>query len=246
MGADELDEPVAGDAAERGESRKRFWERLRAAPRPSWPQWLRLPWRGNDGAKPVPQEQQISEQPPDQAHEEQDEPSREIATVDLAERGTPTDSSRGKNSARPTRFFLDLDSPVVDAPSIGPRMARRLAAIGVETVADFLELSPEQAASRLGIKSFDPATLRGWQTQAQLVCRIPELRGHDAQLLVEAGVSRPEEIAGMNPLELWEQLAPVLETPAAARILRGAAQPDLDEIERWIACSRQARGLRAA
>ncbi|MBM4004767.1 MAG: DUF4332 domain-containing protein [Planctomycetes bacterium] len=240
------EQPLADDVRTRSDGRKRFWERLRNAPRPSWPPWLRLPWRGRDDSKPTPDDRQQNEQQGEEPYERKEGASRAAADDDLVEQQPATDTRRGHDAGRPTRFHLDLDSPIVDAPSIGPRMARRFAAIGVETVSDFLELRAEEAAARLGVKSFDATTLRAWQNQAELVCRIPELRGHDAQLLVEAGVTHPEEIESMTPSELLEQLAAVLETPAAARILRGAAKPDLNEIQQWIACARQARGLRAA
>lgn len=125
-------------------------------------------------------------------------------------------------------------------------MARRFEAIGVNTVADFLAVDPETAAAKLGNKSFHADILRKWQSQTRLACQIPELRGHDAQLLVECGITDPEELASMKADELLKILAPVLETPEAARILRGGERPDQAEVTDWIAAANHARRLKAA
>lgn len=144
------------------------------------------------------------------------------------------------------KFYLDEDSPIVDAPSIGPKMARRLEALHVNTVADFLALSPEEASAKLGNKALPVETIRKWQAQTRLACRTPELRGHDAQILVACGVTEPEELASMNTQELMDVIKPFLESPEAERILRGAARPDHDEVAGWIDAAQHARPLKAA
>ena len=45
---------------------------------------------------------------------------------------------------RPKPGSLSGGAPVVQAPSIGPKTAKRLEAVGVKTVADLLALEPEQ------------------------------------------------------------------------------------------------------
>lgn len=144
------------------------------------------------------------------------------------------------------RFYLDEDSPIVDAPSIGPKAARRFEAIGVSTIADFLQLDPDSAAERLGVKSFDAETLRKWQAQTRLACRVPGLRGHDAQILVACGITDPDELAGFEAQDLFDLIEPFLNSPEAARLLRGVALPDFDEVGDWIQWAGHARPLRAA
>lgn len=142
------------------------------------------------------------------------------------------------------RFYLERQSPVVDAPSIGPKTAERLTALGVRTVDDLLARNPEELARGLKGRHIDAGTVRAWQSQARLVCRIPGLRGHDAQLLVACGVRSPEQLVDVRPGDLLEQLETFCASPEAERILRGGSQPDLDEVMGWIAAARNARPLK--
>ena len=144
------------------------------------------------------------------------------------------------------RFYLDLSSPVVDAPSIGPRVAEKLEAMGIDTVEQFLAANAEMVASRLDTKRVDAATIRAWQDQARLVCRIPNLRGHDAQLLVACKVTSPEELSRMNVTSLLAQVTAVAKSPEGQRMLRGSQAPDLAEVSDWINWSTNSRSLNAA
>ena len=56
-------------------------------------------------------------------------------------------SSRSENQE--LRFYLQRSSPVVDAPSIGSRMAERLEAVGIETVDDLITADPESLAAEM-------------------------------------------------------------------------------------------------
>ncbi|TWT36350.1 hypothetical protein KOR34_12550 [Posidoniimonas corsicana] len=144
------------------------------------------------------------------------------------------------------KFYLETSSPIVDAPSIGPKTAAKLQKAGVRTVGDLLDADPELLADKLDSRRIDAETLVAWQHQAQLVCRIPQLRGHDAQILVECGFTRPEELASMKPAELFGFVEPFCSTAEAERIIRGGKTPDLAEVTDWINWSRQCRVLGAA
>jgi hypothetical protein len=152
-------------------------------------------------------------------------------------------ASHGDDSLR---FFLNRDSFVVDAPSIGARMAERLHAIGIETVNDLLNARPETVAQELGHRRIGADTVLQWQQQAQLVCRVPMLRGHDAQLLVAADITTPEALAACDPVELFEIIDPIARGNEGKRILRGGRLPDLAEITDWINYGQQHRALMAA
>ncbi len=162
----------------------------------------------------------------------------------------PLADSRATAESRPDdatwRFYLDRESPVVDAPAIGPRMADRLAAIGIDTVDDLLTASPKRIAAELELRRVDDAVVRGWQQQATLVCRVPMLRGHDAQLLVAAGITEPERLAECDPQWLLTQIKPISSGRQGQSILRGSAEPDLAEVSDWIAYAQAHRELRAA
>ncbi len=144
------------------------------------------------------------------------------------------------------RFHLAKSDPVERAPSIGPKTAERLARLGICTVDDLLNADPDETARRLRNRRIQPKTVRQWQQQAILVCRIPELRGHDAQILVACGIQDPQRLASADATELWRRVQPLVASPEGKRILRGSTTPDLPEIRAWIAFAAQARPLRAA
>jgi energy-coupling factor transporter ATP-binding protein EcfA2 len=144
------------------------------------------------------------------------------------------------------RFFLNAADPVVDAPSIGPRTAQRLADIGIQSVHDLLEADAEQLAERLGQKRITSETIVQWQQQTTLAIRVPQLRGHDAQILVALGVTSPERLAEMNPDDLWAEVAPFVRSNQGKRIIRNGRQPDLQEATDWVTWASSARSLQAA
>lgn len=151
-----------------------------------------------------------------------------------------------QGTRRNLRFYLDPSQPIVDAPSIGPRSASRLEEAGVETVADFLACNAEELADRLAEiegaeRMADPERLREWQLQAALACRIPNLRGHDAQILVACGVHDPETLTAIDPTTLEREVAEFVATPEGQRVLRDGKEPDANEIADWIAWAHQAR-----
>lgn len=144
------------------------------------------------------------------------------------------------------KFYLELASPVVDAPSIGPRMASRLEAFGILTVDQLLAAHAESLADKLNMRRIDADLIRGWQEQARLVCRIPNLRGHDAQLLVACQLTSPEELARMDASAVLEQVLEIAHSSEGQRILRGSQAPDLAEVNNWIAWAASCRSLHAA
>ncbi|MFG0335689.1 MAG: DUF4332 domain-containing protein, partial [Maioricimonas sp. JB049] len=156
---------------------------------------------------------------------------------------------RGDEAASETRtwrFFLNMDSPVVDAPAIGLTTARRLERIGIVTVSDLLAREAEQVARKMNHRRVSAETVRIWQVQARLMCRIPELRGHDAQVLVACGLTEPEAVSQMAPHDLFEIVGPFVATKEGQRLLRSAKTPDLAEVTDWVHWARHARSLRAA
>ncbi len=144
------------------------------------------------------------------------------------------------------KFYLELASPVVDAPSIGPRMSARLEAYGIETIDQLLAANADSLADKLNMRRVDAATIVAWQDQARLVCRIPNLRGHDAQLLVACNLTSPEELAAMPAASVLAQVLVVAESAEGQRILRGSKNPDLAEVNDWIRWAGQCRSLNAA
>ena len=159
---------------------------------------------------------------------------------------TTKSSKNEKSATKQLRFFLDLDDHLEAAPSIGPKTAERFEKIDVRTVADFLRQTAESMSEKLNYKRITADVVRQWQQQARLVCRIPNLRGHDAQLLVACGFTEPENVATIQPKQLLEIVGPFSDTKEGLKIIRSGKKPDLKEITDWITWAGHTRSLQAA
>ena len=144
------------------------------------------------------------------------------------------------------KFYLELTDHVEAAPSIGPKTAERFEKIGVVTIADFLRQTAESMASKIDYKRITANVVRQWQQHARLVCRIPNLRGHDAQLLVACGITDPQELADMSPDAVYGIVGPFSETKEGLKIIRSGKKPDLAEVKDWIDWASNHRTLQAA
>lgn len=143
-------------------------------------------------------------------------------------------------------FNLRMDSPVIDAPSIGPRTAERLERIGVMTVSDLVHRDATEIVQRLHGQRIAVETVRSWQQQAVLVCQVPDLRERDSQLLVACGITAPEQLAARTPAELLSLVGPFITSQPGRRLLRTDPAPGLDDVAGWIERARRALELRAA
>jgi hypothetical protein len=169
------------------------------------------------------------------------------AATDSETSSAPLPDNRANSSNDETLLFrLAPSRPIVEAPAIGNRTAERLLAANLRTVKDLLEADPEDLAARLKHKHTTADVIRSWQAAARLVCRVPGLHGHDAQLLVACGLTEPEEIVSFSPAELQELIAPLAASPEGKQILRGSRPPDVSEVARWIEWARASRSLQAA
>ncbi len=160
-------------------------------------------------------------------------PARVTQPLDQTEEPVASRGSLNRSTSA-SASGLALDAPVVDAPSIGPKTATRLEALGVETVGDLLELNPESAANQLSVRFISATTIRDWQDQARLVHHIPQLRGHDAQILVGGGIRTVAELAAAQPEEVLADVMPFVQSEAGKRVIRSGNEPDLREAMRWV------------
>ena len=143
------------------------------------------------------------------------------------------------DDAAPRCHLLNSDE-LERAPSIGPKLAERLAVGGIVSVKDFLDAEPDAVVSLLGGGRFDAVLVERWKAEARLVLRVPGLRGTHAQLLAGAGYDTPEKLAAAEPVSLSAAVLAFATTPAGARILRNGDTPDLEAIARWIQSAQQA------
>ena len=150
-----------------------------------------------------------------------------------------------KNSYQ-LRFHLQRADEIEAAPSIGQKTAARLNGHGIFTVEDLLKANPRKLAKDLDVSYIDEETIETWQSQSLLVCRIPGLRGHDAQILVACDMTTPEDLVHMEPDKLLALIKPFLETEEGERIAGTNSEPNLAEVTDWIESAKHARSLKAA
>ncbi|QDT12641.1 DUF4332 domain-containing protein [Planctomycetes bacterium K23_9] len=183
-----------------------------------------------------------------------------IQTADTQDRATevlPIDSSdqrvvasapnvgqRNAAQYRPRKPTLCLADDLVDAPSIGPRTAKRFAVIGIHTVAQFLAESPEQMATDLDTRWTTADRIRDWQAQAMLVCEVASLCGYKSQLLVAVGCRTATTLSQQHPDELHNLISDFAKTTDGDRILRGSKVPQADDVRQWISDASDAKSPR--
>ena len=144
------------------------------------------------------------------------------------------------------RFYLEMESPIVDAPSIGPKTAARMEAIGYRTVRQFLLADASVISQALNHRRLTPELLETWQKQSRLMCQVPMLRGHDVQMLIASGIETPQALATESAERLLTKVDRIARSAEGKRILRGSSRPDLEEVKNWIEWARSSRRLKAA
>lgn len=151
-----------------------------------------------------------------------------------------TASLRTDRHAGTTTAALMRSSPIADAPSIDARIASKFEAARVRTIGDLLDSDPETLAASLHPHA-TAADVATWRDEARLCCEVGIISPHESQLLIACGVTGPEDLAALSPVELWELVVPVAESPDGRRLLRGGSPPDLDTVTRWIDAAKQFR-----
>ena len=147
------------------------------------------------------------------------------------------------DAASDRHFYLTLDHPVADGPSVGPKTAERLLPHGIQTVRDLLKADPMALSVLVNVRHITPETIAGWQDQARLVCTVPSLRGTHAQLLVGSGYDSAEALAAAEPDQLCADVLAFASSAAGQRVLRNGDPPDIEKIKSWLEA---ARSMRAA
>jgi hypothetical protein len=144
------------------------------------------------------------------------------------------------------RYHLKPSDSVDAAPSIGPRVVEQFAKLGIRTVADLLSRPAAEIANGMENRRIGEKAVAEWQQQARMATSVPNLRRHDAQILVACGISQPEQLAAMNSSELLDRVEQFAQSKPGTRMFRTATKPDLNEVANWIRWARQRTAVQAA
>ncbi len=136
------------------------------------------------------------------------------------------------------RARLTVESPMVDAPAIGPKTAARFDAIGCHWVGQFLDRNANEIVDELKVKWISVSLVRQWQDQARLSIQVDRLTAAGAGLLVNLGICSAEQLAKQPPDELHQQVLSIAQTNEGKRLLRDKGPPPLKTVERWIASAK--------
>ena len=156
------------------------------------------------------------------------------------------DKDGGEADRKRPRRYLHFDSPIVDAPSIGPKTASRFQQIQVHKVHDLLTTDAFTLCDKLKTRWITTDLLIAWQQQAELMCSVPGLRGHDAQLLQGGGVENYLDLADSSVDDLLALVSEFAQSSEGQRIIRSGKQPDWEEVNFWIENARWAASNQAA
>ena len=147
----------------------------------------------------------------------------------------PKPETRSATATAPEpRYYLTLDSDVVDGPSIGPKTVERLAPHGIRTIRDLMRAEPVALAVLVDTRHITPEAIADWQDQARLVCTVPGLRGTHAQLLVGAGYRSGDAIAAADADKLCADVLAFAASKDGQRLLRNGDAPDIEKIKGWL------------
>jgi predicted flap endonuclease-1-like 5' DNA nuclease len=173
------------------------------------------------------------------------EPVRPTKIERVAARELPEGAPLAKKEKALPKFTLTSGAPVVQAPSIGPKTAKRLEAVGVRTIDDLLKLEPEHGEEQIDVRHISAQTIRDWQAQALLACTVPGLKSREAQALVACGVHNSDELAQRDAADLCEGVANWGLSEEGQRAWGNAPAPTADDVATWIVRAERAKQERA-
>ena len=155
-------------------------------------------------------------------------------------RELPEGAPLAKREKTLPKFTLNEDAPVVQAPSIGPKTARRLEAVGVKTIADLLAMNAEEGEQKIDTRHISAKVIRDWQAQALLACTVPGMKSREAQALVACGIHDAEDLAQSDAAQLCEAVAQWGLSDEGQRAWGNAPAPTGDDVATWIERAKRA------
>lgn len=222
------------------------------APAPSLPLPAPAPAAEVEAEKPKPAAEKAkpakkpiavveADEPPAPAAAEAPKPEREFK----APRELPVGAPLARKEKTLPRCTLNERAPIVQAPSIGPKTAKRFEAVGLKTVGDLLNADPEACEGRIDARHISADVIRDWQAQALLACTVPGLKAREAQALVACGVRDMADLTLLDPVELCDAIARWGLSDEGQRAWGSAPAPTEDDIATWIERAKRAARERA-
>jgi len=144
-----------------------------------------------------------------------------------------------RSTAETSKKRRTRESPIVDAPAIGAKIAARLEAIGIKTIGDLLDADPHAVANMMAQRWLNAQTVTDWQAMAQLAIDVQSIGEQDAQILIGAGVRDAAALACLDARALRDKVDDFLASEDGKRI-RGASAPKEAKVEAWIAGAKSA------
>ncbi len=157
-----------------------------------------------------------------------------------APRELPEGAPLAKREKTLPKFTLNEGAPVVQAPSIGPKTAKRLEAVGVKTIADLLALNADEGEQQIDARHISAKVIRDWQAQALLACTVPGMKSREAQALVACGIQDSHELAESDAAHLCEGVAQWGLSDEGQRAWGTAPAPTADDVATWIERAKRA------
>lgn len=155
-------------------------------------------------------------------------------------RELPEGAPLAKREKTLPKFTLNEEAPVVQAPSIGPKTAKRLEAVGVRTIADLLAMNAEAGEQQIDARHISAKVIRDWQAQALLACTVPGMKSREAQALVACGIEDAEELSRSDAAQLCEGVAQWGLSDEGQRAWGNAPAPTADDVATWIERAKRA------
>ncbi|MCG8448955.1 MAG: DUF4332 domain-containing protein, partial [Pirellulales bacterium] len=109
-------------------------------------------------------------------------------------------------------FYLNESSSWEEFPVLGSETAALFALVDIHSVGDLLAADPTEIARQLCQPDIQCDTVQLWQSHMGLMCHVPELTLHDAQLLTIAGIFSPEQLMDVDLEALSESIEKSLAT----------------------------------
>jgi len=157
-----------------------------------------------------------------------------------APRELPEGAPLAKREKTLPKFMLNEGAPVVQAPSIGPKTAKRLEAVGVKTIADLLALNADDGEQQIDARHISAKVIRDWQAQALLACTVPGMKSREAQALVACGIEDANDLAESDATHLCEGVAQWGLSDEGQRAWGTAPAPTADDVATWIERAKRA------